>query len=852
MSKKRIFDIEEMEPGHDERRGPSFDEPESLSSRLGLTARLREIANQDSGTVVTSATPNVVTTPPYYHPRPRPSASEPKEKMPSYQATEFVSPITGSLTNDLITVLIAHGVYQSPRTTLKPVDGEQVVMQPKPAPSAFVEQFNDDEYVDEYGKIVLDDLPSEPVSFDDFDDSSHISELDVRELGGLNVSQLSGLNEGNLKIHAKGVFQGRLFIPSLDDDGLHDSQGSSISSSSTGAVVIYDRQLCEVMAETDPERLQGEKPTIVEKSVTPVDAVLAKKPLAADELIDPLNQKLTETVRQVGSVANRTETPVQFFGMSKFPSMVGQSMPNNEYSDEEEETWAYSEAEPTAILSDKLEKYDQVRQGNFSTGQVPSKGNLCYEVPSLDLLEGSDEPAESDDQWIFNKMYILENTFASFGVKVRLTGAFITGPTVTQIEVAPELGTKMSRILGLQNDLMLSLSVSDLRIEPIAGRNTIGIEIPNLRRCVVRLKDVLSQPEFLLHESPLYIGLGEDIAGKSVYTDILTMPHGLIAGQTGSGKSVCINTLLISILYKATPSDVRLMLIDPKRVELAPYDGLPHLVTPVITDEKKAATALKWAVDEMERRYDLFAKNGVREIKAFNSKRTEFEFEYEKLPYILIIVDELADLMMTSAAEVESDIMRLTQKARAAGIHLIVATQRPTVDVITGTIKSNIPTRIAFAVAQANDSRVILDGNGAEMLLGYGDMLIAESGSKSKRVQGSYVSSEEIDRVVAAVRKQQSVPNYLIEDDALDARMAKNQQQAAIDPLTREAMELFLTKGGASISSLQTKFRIGYNRAARIIDDLESAGLISAPNLSTKRREVLVNEAALDEIFGKK
>lgn len=471
-----------------------------------------------------------------------------------------------------------------------------------------------------------------------------------------------------------------------------------------------------------------------------------------------------------------------------------------------------------------------------------------YETPPLTLLNEPDAEELTDEEWILNKMDILEQTFSDFGVKVRLTGDYTQGPTITQIEIQPESGTKVSKILGLYNDLKLNLSVEELRIEPIPGKNTIGVEIPNVKRRMVRLKEILSNPEFVLHESPLYIGLGQDIAGEAVYADILTMPHGLIAGQTGSGKSVCINTLLISILYKASPEDVRIMLIDPKRVELAPYNKIPHLVTPVIVDERKAAMGLKWAVEEMERRYELFAQNGVRDINSFNERRHEFELDYAKLPYVLIVIDELADLMMVSAQEVEEYIMRITQKARAAGIHLIVATQRPTVDVITGTIKSNIPSRIAFAVAQGNDSRVILDEMGAQTLLGKGDMLLSQSGTKLKRVQGAFISADEIDTVVDFI-KAQGKPKYLIEDQVFEK--GSNGIKTDSDPLIKDAMRFFFDKGYATASSLQTRMAIGYNRAARIVDTLEMNGWIGQPQSSTKQREILITrdefESLVDE-----
>lgn len=470
---------------------------------------------------------------------------------------------------------------------------------------------------------------------------------------------------------------------------------------------------------------------------------------------------------------------------------------------------------------------------------------IYYETPDLSLLKELTHPEVMDEEWIVNKMEILEQTFIDFGVKVRLTGDYTQGPTVTLIEIQPESGTKLNKIIGLSDDLKLSLSVEELRIEPIPGKNTIGVEIPNPKRKMVFLKEILSKPEFILHESPLYIGLGQDVSGQPVYADISTMPHGLIAGQTGSGKSVCINTLLVSMLYKSSPEDVRVMLIDPKRVELAPYNAIPHLITPVICDERKAAQGLKWAVDEMERRYELFATNGVRDIKSFNERRHEFEMSYAKLPYILIVIDELADLMMVSAQEVEDCIMRITQKARAAGIHLIVATQRPTVDVITGTIKSNIPSRIAFAVAQANDSRVILDETGAQNLLGQGDMLWSSSGSKVRRVQGAYISSDEIDDVVNFV-KQQGKPKYLISDEVF--QKGTSSILSDTDPLLYDAMNFIFDRGHATVSSLQTRLRIGFNRAARIIDTLEMNGWIGEPQGAQKQREILITREEFESM----
>jgi len=494
-----------------------------------------------------------------------------------------------------------------------------------------------------------------------------------------------------------------------------------------------------------------------------------------------------------------------------------------------------------SIVTEQVHPKQQEETSDLPVEVFPS--NFYYEIPTLDLLEvGYSHRSNDNDDWVHEKLELLETTFENFGVAVKITGNYVQGATVTQFEIEPVPGTKVNRIKGLADDLKLSLSVEDLRIEAIPGKNIIGIDVANDERRIVRLKEILSSPKFILHESPLYIGLGEDISGTAVYIDILTMPHGLIAGQTGSGKSVCINTLLLSILYKSTPDAVRLMLIDPKRVEMIPYNDIPHLVTPVITDEKKAATALAWAVEEMERRYDLFAKNRVRDIKSFNKKRHDFATAYDQMPYIVIIIDELADLMMVAPSDVEDAIIRLTQKARAAGIHLIVATQRPTVNVITGTIKSNIPTRIAFAVAQANDSRVILDGNGAEDLLGQGDMLVSERGKKVQRVQGAFVSDDEVARVVRAV-KEQAKPKYLIAEEALDKRM--DIKTNFEDPLEHAAMEIFIDEQKASVSLLQRKLNMGYNRAAKLVDHLEDKGWISRPNGAASKRDVLITRDEL-------
>ncbi|WP_420489948.1 DNA translocase FtsK [Neobacillus vireti] len=470
--------------------------------------------------------------------------------------------------------------------------------------------------------------------------------------------------------------------------------------------------------------------------------------------------------------------------------------------------------------------------------EVLDKG--LYVLPTAQLLS---PPVTEvlDTEWIEGQKELLNVTLKNFNVGASVVNV-TQGPSVTRFEVQPEPGVKVNKITNLSDDIKLSLAARDIRIEaPIPGKHTIGIEVPNQKSRPVLINEIIGSSVFKESASPLTAVLGLDIAGKPIVTDLKKMPHGLIAGATGSGKSVCINSILISLLYKARPEDLKLLLIDPKMVELAPYNKIPHLVSPVITDVKAATAALKWAVDEMERRYELFAHTGVRDINRFNELACQHKRYSDKLPFIVIIIDELADLMMMSPADVEEAICRIAQKARACGIHLIVATQRPSVDVITGLIKANIPTRVAFSVSSQVDSRTIIDISGAERLLGRGDMLFLENGaSKPVRLQGTFVSDEEIDLVVAHVREQQE-PDYLFEQEEL---LKKAQVVEDEDELFYEACEFIVDHGGASTSSLQRRFKIGYNRAARLMDMLEQNGYISGAN-GSKAREVLITEADL-------
>lgn len=461
------------------------------------------------------------------------------------------------------------------------------------------------------------------------------------------------------------------------------------------------------------------------------------------------------------------------------------------------------------------------------------------------LLNDPEIKSNDNNIWVQDQQDLLEETLKHFNVKAKVVNA-TQGPSVTRFEVQPELGVKVSRVRNLNDDIKLNMSARDIRIEaPIPGKNTIGIEIPNLKPQMVGLQEIFEAEAFKQSHSPLTIGLGLTVEGQPLVTNISKMPHGLIAGATGSGKSVCINTILISLLYKASHEDVKLLLIDPKMVELAPYNDIPHLVSPVITDVKAATAALKWAVNEMEDRYDKFVQEGVRDIGRYNDKMKKQGRLEDKMPFMVIVIDELADLMMISPQDVEDAICRIAQKARACGMHLLLATQRPSVDVITGLIKANIPTRIAFSVSSQIDSRTIIDTNGAERLLGKGDMLFMENGSgKSVRLQGAFVSDEEIERVTNHARTIAS-PHYLFEQDQL-LKQIETKEDA--DELLEAVIEFVFEKNQASTSLLQRQFRIGYNRAARLIDSLEDKGIITGQN-GSKPREVLLSKTQLEEMY---
>ncbi|WP_443723308.1 DNA translocase FtsK 4TM domain-containing protein [Ruminococcus sp.] len=485
-----------------------------------------------------------------------------------------------------------------------------------------------------------------------------------------------------------------------------------------------------------------------------------------------------------------------------------------------------------------------------------------YQIPSIDFLQNgvsrAGDPAV--DQEMKEKAGILVETLKSFGVTVRITGIF-RGPSVTRYEIQPAAGIKVSKITGLADDIALSLAAQGVRIEaPIPGKPAIGIEVPNSHKDTVSLREILESDSFRSSKSKLAFAVGRDIAGNAVVGDIARLPHMIIAGATGSGKSVCTNSIIMSILYHATPEEVKLILIDPKIVEFTVYEGIPHLLIPVVTDPKKAAGALNWAVQEMQRRYNLFAENSVRDLGDYNAAAAQPGSGLEPMPQIVVIIDELADLMMTTSKEVEDSICRLAQKARAAGMHLIIATQRPTTDIITGLIKANIPSRIALSVMSQVDSRTILDTGGAEKLLGHGDMLYLPNGKiKPVRVQGCFTSTKEIEKVVDFIKSQtqseysDEIMEQVEQSIPVTKAEAKELQKAAGEPepgsdedVLERAIEVVVEAGQASTSSLQRRLKLGYARAARMMDELEQMGVIG-PYEGAKPRKVLMTKEQLAE-----
>lgn len=565
--------------------------------------------------------------------------------------------------------------------------------------------------------------------------------------------------------------------------------------------------------------------------------------------------KKAENIPNISIIRNDTpaseEQPVYQEELeTKFGQKKKEEIKKEEITKEKAGTVA-KKTDRTQLENDVNEIQAEIQKPSPKTEQKEN----TYVSPSLDLLSKPKSGGKGlSDADLLETAAKLQDTLESFGVKVKM-GDVSCGPSVTRYELVPEQGVKVSSITRLADDIKLSLAASDIRIEaPIPGKAAVGIEVPNATRNMVTLRELLESKEFQSAKSKVAFAVGKDISGKTIVTDIAKMPHMLVAGATGSGKSVCINTLIMSILYKADPNEVKFIMVDPKMVELTAYADIPHLMIPVVTDPKKASAALNWAVQEMTVRYNKFAELGVRDIKSYNKKikglKHNEDDTYEKMCQIVIIVDEFADLMMVAPGEVEDAVCRLAQLARAAGIHLVLATQRPSVNVITGLIKANIPSRIALSVSSAIDSRTIIDSAGAEKLLGNGDMLFApQDYPKPVRIQGAFVSDEERDKVVAFLKQQQSGPSYNEEvTKHIDANPVGNKAGAAgnapggseQDELFVEVGRFIIEKDKASIGMLQRVFRIGFNRAARIMDQLCEAGVVG-PEEGTKPRTILMS-----------
>ncbi|MBC1440741.1 DNA translocase FtsK [Listeria innocua] len=595
--------------------------------------------------------------------------------------------------------------------------------------------------------------------------------------------------------------------------------------------IAFDTEIEKQIEDTYPEEVGieevVEEPVLASNEASPVEPAPKRVTLIQEETTQvPKQKKQVEASRQEQMLKSRIPFNVM---MVKKDKQALQKEPAAEIVQEKEVIT--ENIQPVAITEEK---------------QVAPEYPSNYQFPSFGLLHPPISKRE-DDSWLQMQQEMLDETLENFNVHASVVNR-TQGPAVTRFEVQPEKGVKVSKITNLTDDIKLNLAAKDIRIEaPIPGKSTVGIEIPNQTSRPVMLSELMNTEAFQSSKSPLTAALGLDISGTPIITDLQKMPHGLIAGATGSGKSVCINSLLVSLLYKATPDQLKLLLIDPKMVELAPYNRIPHLVSPVITDAKAATVALKWAVEEMERRYQLFSHTGVRNMEKYNEYASHPDHTGEKLPYILIVIDELADLMMVAPNDVEESISRIAQKARACGIHMIVATQRPSVDVITGLIKANIPTRVSFSVSSQIDSRTILDASGAEKLLGKGDMLFLPSGaSKPVRLQGTFVSDEEIDAVVAHVRSQGEA-DYIFEEQEL---LVKESVKENTDELFEEACDFVLSQNAASTSLLQRHFRIGYNRAARLMESLENHQIVSGIN-GSKPRDVIITKDQLAKLRNK-
>lgn len=646
------------------------------------------------------------------------------------------------------------------------------------------------------------------------------------------------------------VFGGKLQVDELE-------QGTQMPPRSTERFKVVE-PLKEVAKKQEPvemteeeavyEKIFGEDNTVENMAEEMPEEAWDMESQAAALAAEAMRAAEEKTDFHFADLEDAEETVSPEMDMPEVEEPMAEEMPVEEVQPVVEEMPAETPApEPVKTETTSPEAQKEAAQQPAAPAEPAEKP---YVFPPISLL-GRD-PGNSSGSGILEQQKNgrkLEMTLKSFGVEARVINVS-AGPTVTRYEVSPSQGVKVSKIVNLADDIALNLAASGIRIEaPIPGKAAVGIEVPNKETKSVYLRTVLESDAFRKHPSKLAFALGEDITGNPIVTDIAKMPHLLIAGATGSGKSVCINTLITSILYKADPKEVKLLLVDPKVVELSVYNGIPHLLIPVVTDPKKASAALNWAVREMLERYNDFAACGVRDIKGFNAMKEEKGEPEAKMPQIVIIIDELADLMMAAPGEVEDSICRLAQMARAAGMHLIIATQRPSVDVITGVIKANIPSRLAFAVSSGIDSRTILDMVGAEKLLGKGDMLFYPSGqAKPSRIQGAFVTDKEVEQIVDFLRKS-SRPGYtqeMVDQITAVAKTASGPSEET-DEFFEPAVDLILEKEKASVSMLQRQFRIGYNRAARLMDELERRGLVG-PEEGSKPRKVLITRAQWEEM----
>ena len=583
----------------------------------------------------------------------------------------------------------------------------------------------------------------------------------------------------------------------------------------------------------------GIKPTEI---VVGVSESLKEKVKHKNEDIktDMNNKKGVKKNKEIKNKEEKIEDQITI-NIPDYVEEKNENIKNNKLKQEEENN----------LFKQEIEKKEEKTKEVLTLEHAITIEDEHYEFPPIDILEkGEKQVLKGGKKSVTETASKLQKTLYSFGVSAKVEKVSV-GPAITRYELRPAEGVRVSKIAKLADDIALNLAAETIRIEaPIPGKQAVGIEVPNKENEIVHLRDIIDSDEFKNSKSKLTMALGKNVAGEVVVTDIAKMPHVLIAGSTGSGKSVCINTLITSIIYKAKPSEVKLVMIDPKVVELSVYNGIPHLLIPVVTDPKKAAGALAWAVQEMVNRYSLFAQKGVRDIKGYNAE-LEKEEGGEKLPQIVIIIDELADLMMVAPNDVEDAICRLAQMARAAGMHLVIATQRPSVDVITGIIKANIPSRIAFAVSSGVDSRTILDMVGAEKLLGKGDMLFAPIGiSKPIRVQGAFVSDKEVEGIVEYIKVKDNETSYredIIKEIENNSKSLENDPDDDTDPLLMEVIDTVVDLGQASTSFIQRRFKVGYARAGRIIDQMEQRGIISGYE-GSKPRQVLITKEKWQEL----